>query len=81
MRGGSSYVPLTNPYEPPANPKSGHFSWYFQPALQLDRHNRWLAQKGLQEEIEEELQAGVERGSYADGFTADSPSRRGRLTT
>lgn len=22
------------------------FSWYFQPALQLDRHNRWLAQKG-----------------------------------
>ena len=22
------------------------FAWYFPPALQLDRHNRWLAQKG-----------------------------------
>ena len=44
LRGSSSYVPLTDPYLPPAKPMK--FSWYFPPALQLDRHNRWLAQKG-----------------------------------
>ena len=44
LRGSSSYVPLTDPYLPPAPPMK--FSWYFQPALQLDRHNRWLAQRG-----------------------------------
>ena len=44
VRGSSSYVPFTDPYEPLSDPMK--FSWYFPPALPLDRHNRWLAQKG-----------------------------------
>jgi len=41
VRGSSSYVPHTD------NSQDVKFSWYFQPSLELDTHNRWLAQKGL----------------------------------
>ena len=41
LRGSSSYVPGTNGSE------GVKFDWYFQPSLELNTHNRWLAQMGM----------------------------------